>query len=131
MTAISRLRFPSATCLRTSISRAVRLSPPMCSAIWGCNFEGNTLFTGVDLADDFDEFSGRHALEHVGASSSGHRLLDFDVSAEGGEDDDASVWIVGANSRHRLDSAHVGKTEIHQSDVGMVPAKGVDRLAAA
>ena len=97
----------------------------------GREFRGDTLLSGMDLADDLDQILGRHTLEHVAASSRLKGTLDFNVAFKRCQHNDAGVGKFRTDGNHRVNSAHVGKSEIHECNVGLVIPKRLDGFAAA
>src|SRR5262249_23735636 len=49
---------------------------------------------------------------------------------ESGQDDDPCSRKLGPNRDHSVDAAHIRKPEIHESDIGLVFTKTLDRLAS-
>src|ERR1700733_15882158 len=87
------------------------------------HFGGHTLLSRVDLANHVQQFTGRHALEHITTGARLHGALDFHVALESGEHDDTSVREFRADANHDVDTADVGKPQVHQRNVGPMLAK--------
>src|SRR5260370_40239061 len=69
------------------------------------------------LADYIQNFTGRHVLEKVAASSRLQRPLNLDVAFKRGEHDDASGRKFRTNGDHRVNAAEVREAKVHQCNV--------------
>ena len=128
--AMSRFQLPPATCRSSSISRAVSWSSPVCSASFCATWWRNALFSRMDLANRLRQILGRHALQHVGASPPFESALNLDVASNV-----VSMMMTGfrevrPDGDDRVDTAHVGKAEIHQGHVRRVNTKLLDGFEA-
>src|SRR5262249_5196020 len=65
-------------------------------------------FAGVDLADNVDQFFGRHVFEHISAGSGLQSPVDLDVTFECGQHNNTGIRKFFENRDHRVDTAHVG-----------------------
>jgi hypothetical protein len=83
-------------------------------------------------ADARRELLGRHVLEQEAAGAGAQRLVDVLVEVERGEHEDAGrrVPARGDHLARGLDAVELGHADVHEHDVGLEPARGVDRLAA-
>src|SRR4029077_709302 len=84
---------------------------------------GNALLPRVNLADDLNQLLGRHALEHVSPRLRLQGAFNVNVAFECSQYDDARVVEFGSNRDHRFDTASVGKSQVHERNVGLVLAK--------
>src|SRR5690348_10817972 len=71
------------------------------------NFGWNTLLAAMHLADYFQQFLRRHALQHVAASPGLKCALDFNIPFERSEHDDAGIRKLGADCYHYINAIHV------------------------
>src|SRR5580692_1860813 len=94
----------------------------------GRDLRWNTLLPTVDLADRIDHILRRHALEHVGARSSFESTLNFNIALKRRQNDDSGLGKLRSDRDHRVNPADAGKSEVHESHVGLVLAKLLDRL---
>src|SRR5579864_2159248 len=76
----------------------------------GCDLRWNTLLAAVDLTDGIDHILRRHALEHVGASSSFESTLNFNIALKRRQNDDSGFGELRSDRDHRVNSAHAWKS---------------------
>ena len=84
-------------------------------------------------ADALGELLGRDVLEQEAAGARAQRLVDVLVEVEGGQHDHPHRRVVvarGDDAAGRLDAVELGHADVHQHDVGLQPARHVDRLHA-
>src|SRR5271165_2942600 len=65
-----------------------------------------------------DQFFRGHALESVTVGSGLQGAPDIDIAFESCDGNDTGIVEFGEDRDHRVDAAHVGQSDIHQSDVG-------------
>src|SRR6266566_4514169 len=68
----------------------------------------NPLLSSMDLPNYIHQFSRRHCLQNVSASSSLKRPLNFRITGKGRQNDEmrSSMHVLGRN--HRVDAAYIG-----------------------
>src|SRR6185369_17649365 len=97
----------------------------------GREFREDMLLSRVDVADHLNQILGRHALEHIAASTRLKGTLDFNIAFKRCQHDDSGVGELRSYRNHRVDAAHIGKPEVHEGDIGLVLPKLLDRFTAA
>jgi hypothetical protein len=85
----------------------------------------------VNLPDGSHQIPGRRTLEDVGAGPFRQGTVGIGTRFKSGQDDDACFWKFCPNCDHGVDAAPIRKPEVHESDIGLVFTKTLDRLASA
>jgi hypothetical protein len=96
----------------------------------GRHFRGNMLLSGMNLADDSDQIAGGHVLKHIATRSGLKSPLNLDIAFECREHDDTSHRKIRSDGNHRVDAAHIGQSEVHESYVGLKHPKLLDGIRA-
>jgi len=96
----------------------------------GGNFRGHTLAARMNLSDDVCYLSRRHVLKNVGTSAGLKGVLNRAIALKRRHNNDTSVRVLGLDGHHRVDSAHVWQSQVHQGDVRSKFSELLDCIAA-
>jgi hypothetical protein len=96
----------------------------------GSNFCGHTFATGMNLSDDIGYLSRWHILKNVGTSAGLKCVLDGAIALKRRHNNDTGVWELGLDGHHRVDSAHVWQSQVHQCNVRLKFSELLDCVAA-
>src|SRR5258708_3262270 len=95
------------------------------------HFRGYLSLACVDLPNRFQDLLSRKTLQEIALCSRVESASDFCVAFEGSQHNHTSAARLRTNRNQSLDPAHVGKPEIHQSDVGLKLLEQMDCFAAS
>ena len=87
--------------------------------------------SGVHRSDHVAELLAHHSLEHESARAALECAHHLRVAPIGGQHDDSRIGPFRQDLTQRLEPAHAGHLQIHESDVGAVYSKLLDGIAAA
>src|SRR5262249_2565014 len=90
----------------------------------------NFPLSGMDLANDLDQFAGGDTLEQISVRAMCESSPNLVVLRKTSDDDETCIRKLGANRDHEFDAAYVLKPHIHENDISLVLTKIVDRLAS-
>src|SRR5215470_4641185 len=87
-------------------------------------------YCAVNSTDCFCQILGVRAFQHVSSRPLCKSPFYLGVRLEGGEDDDPCSGKLSTNRNHGVDAAHIWKTKVHESDIGLVFTKTFDHLVS-
>jgi hypothetical protein len=90
----------------------------------------NALLSRVHLANHLHQLAGGHVLQEIAASTGLQSTLNLNVAFERCEHDDAGFRKFCADCNHRIDSAQVRESQVHERYVGAVVSMVLDRFGA-
>src|SRR5580700_10844225 len=96
---------------------------------FGCDWDRDFLLPRMDLANNIDQFAGRHALEHVSTRPCRERSPNLVVARKTGEDDEPCGGKLIADGDHGLYAAYIWKPDFREDHVRLVLTKTFNRLA--
>src|SRR5215813_5262585 len=84
----------------------------------------------MDLTNHVKKIGGRHTFKEITSRAGFEGALDLNVPFKSRQYDDAGFRKFGANGYHRVNSTHVGKPQVHKSDVRFVFPKTLSGVAS-
>ena len=114
--------FPSQRRTRTSISRAVRLSSPTCSASGAATSGGTRFLPACTSRIARSNSLGACSLNRYPRAPGFERSPHFHVAFQTRKHDDTGRWKFGSDRSQCVDSSQIGQPNIHDGYVGpMLP----------
>jgi hypothetical protein len=77
------------------------------------NRRGNSRFSGVNEADDIEQFFAHHTFQEIAFRSGGEGAPDLHVAFKGGQDNNARFRKFAANTDQSVNAAHIRHSQIH------------------